>query len=228
MTSSLYYHGERPEIAPLLPADYQTVLEVGCGEGNFSRNLKPSCEIWGCEPNEQAAKVARDKLTKVFPGKYQDIEGMLPDQYFDLVICNDVIEHMTDHDWFFESILKKMKPSGVLVGSIPNMRHIRTLHQLIIKKDWQYQNSLTLDRTHLRWFTQKSLLRTLNEHGFTIEQFVGINGTQSTINHILLFFINLVTFWQHRDIEHLQFAFRVRRTSGLTGRYRHKGWRSGS
>jgi 2-polyprenyl-3-methyl-5-hydroxy-6-metoxy-1,4-benzoquinol methylase len=168
--------------------------------------------------NEPAAKEAKKKLTKVFLGKYQDIAGKLPDHYFDLVICNDVIEHMTDHDWFFGSILKKMKPSGVLVGSIPNMRHIRALYQLIIKKDWQYQDSLTLDRTHLRWFTQKSLLRTLNEHGFTIERFVGINGTQSTINHILLFFINLVTFWQHRDIEHLQFAFRVRRASRLTGR----------
>ncbi|MEX2115795.1 MAG: class I SAM-dependent methyltransferase [Bacteroidota bacterium] len=218
MTSSLYYHGGRSEIAPLLPADYKTVLEVGCGEGNFSRNLKPGCEIWGCEPNAQAAKEAKKKLTKVFLGKYQDIAGKLPDQYFDLVICNDVIEHMTDHDWFFESILKKMKPTGALVGSIPNMRHIRALFQLIVKKDWQYQDSLTLDRTHLRWFTQKSLLRTFDEHGFTIEQFVGVNGTQSTSNHILLFFINLVTFWQHRDIEHLQFAFRVRRASRLTGR----------
>jgi len=215
MTSSLYYDGGRSEIAPLIPREYSTVLEVGCGEGNFSRNLRSDCRIWGCEPNKLAAKKAAKKLTKVLVGKYEAVAGKLPDQYFDLVICNDVIEHMEDHDWFFDSIAAKMKPSGVLVGSIPNIRHIRTLYQLIFKKDWLYQDSLTLDRTHLRFFTRKSLLRTFGEHGFTVEEFVGINGTQSMFNRVVLFFINLITLWRHRDIEHLQFAFRVRRAGRL-------------
>ncbi|MEX1139899.1 MAG: class I SAM-dependent methyltransferase [Bacteroidota bacterium] len=209
MTTSLYYHGERSELAPLLPSSYKTVLEVGCGEGKFSRNLRAGSQIWGCEPNKLAAKEAKKRLTKVFVAKYESIANKLPNQYFDLVICNDVIEHMPDHDWFFDSIIKKMKPSGVLVGSIPNMRHLRSLYHLVVKKDWQYQNSLTLDRTHLRWFTRKSLLNTLERHGFTVEHFIGINGTQRSLYHVFLFFINLVTLWQHRDIEYLQFAFRV-------------------
>lgn len=211
MTSTNYYHGERPEIAPFLPSNYKTVIEVGCGEGNFSKNLRPGCEIWACEPNALAAREAEKKLTKVFVGRYEAIASKLPHEYFDLVICNDVIEHMTDHDWFFDSIVTKVKPSAVLVGSVPNIRHIRALIHLILKKDWQYKDSMAFDRTHLRFFTQKSLLRTFDTHGFVVEKFVGINGTKGALNHFVLFIFNLITFWQHSDIEHFQFAFRVRR-----------------
>jgi len=71
---------------------------------------------------------------------------------------------------------KKIRSGGFLVGSIPNVRHIRNLYNLLILKDWQYQDRLTLDRTHLRWFTQKSLLRTLAQHDFKVEEFRGIDG----------------------------------------------------
>ncbi len=194
-----------------LPKEYHYVLEIGCGEGNFSRFLKSGCEIWGCEPDERAAAVAARKLARILLGNYETVAEKIPADYFDLVICNDVIEHMEDHDWFFDSIIQKMRPGGVLVGSIPNIRHIRTLYELVFKKDWQYQDGGTLDRTHLRFFTRKSLLRTLIAHKFTIEEFAGINVTQSTINHIIQFFINFVTLWCHRDVKYLQFAFRIRR-----------------
>ena len=218
MNTADYYQSDRAEIARLLPQHYKRVLEIGCGEANFSRHLNSNCEIWGVEPNPQAAKIAVTKLSKVLVGRYDEIIGQLPKNYFDLIICNDVIEHMADHDWFFDSILQNMTPDAILVGSIPNVRHIRTLFELIVKKDWRYVDRLTLDRTHLRFFTEKSLRRTLNEHGFIIEELVGLNGTQRPINHVILFLINLVTLWRHRDIEHLNFAFRLRRATRLTGR----------
>lgn len=198
-------------MANFLPEEYHRVLEIGCGEGNFSQNLKPGSEIWGCEMDEHSAAVAAQKLTKVLLGKYEVVASQIPENYFDVVVCNDVIEHMEDHDWFLDSIVQKMKPGGFLVASIPNMRHIRALYELVFKKDWQYQDSGTLDRTHLRFFTKKSLLRTLNAHGFTVEKFAGINNTKNSFYHIIQFFINLITLWRHRDIEYLQFAFRARR-----------------
>lgn len=82
----------------------------------------------------------------------------LPDQHFDMVICNDVIEHMVDHDHFLEHIKTKMRPGACIVGSIPNVRHLTALFKLLVAKDWPYSASGILDRTHLRFFTENSTI----------------------------------------------------------------------
>jgi 2-polyprenyl-3-methyl-5-hydroxy-6-metoxy-1,4-benzoquinol methylase len=206
-----YYGSDRPEIAPFLPNDYARVLEIGCGEGTFSKHLRKGSEVWGCEPNKQAAAAATLKLHRVFTGKYNQIVNDVPNNFFDLVICNDVIEHMEDHDWFLDSIREKMQPNACLVGSIPNMRHIRALYSLLFLKDWPYQDFLTFDRTHLRWFTEKSLFRAFHEHQFVVEMFQGINGTKKKLFKVFFSVFNMITLGSHSDIEHLQFAFRIRK-----------------
>jgi 2-polyprenyl-3-methyl-5-hydroxy-6-metoxy-1,4-benzoquinol methylase len=184
-------------------------LEIGCAEGEFSQHLTKAREIWGCEPDAAPARAASARLTKVLVGKYEDVSNEIPDAYFDLVVCNDVIEHMQDHDFFFGSIQEKMVDNGFLVASIPNIRHIRALYSLVIKKDWRYCDSGTFDRTHLRWFTKKSLLRTLAEHRLDIEVCAGINGTSSPVKLAVFRIFNLLTFGYHSDIQYLQFGFRA-------------------
>lgn len=207
--STAYYHGERTEVAVLLPKQYSRVLEIGCGEGGFRNNLNQAHEYWGVEPVESIAKLAQEKLDKVLVGTYQEVESIIPNNYFDLVICNDVIEHMSDHDEFFQSIKKKIKNDGSLVASIPNVRYIGNLWELLIKKDWEYKNNGILDRTHLRYFTRKSLIRTLSNNTFSIEQITGINCYQprSRLNRVIYFFAVLLF---GRDIKYLQFGIRIK------------------
>ena len=208
-----YYRTDRPEIVPFLPDQYTRVLEIGCGEGPFSNHLRKDCERWGCELSEEAARRATEKRGEgqILVGRYSQVAYEIPADYFDLVMCNDVIEHMEDHDWFFDSIREKMRRGGCPVGSIPNIRHIRALYKLLVLKDWPYQDFLTFDRTHLRWFTRKSLLRTFREHHFAVEKFGGINGTKNVFFMILLRVFNFVTLGFHSDIQYLQFAFRIRK-----------------
>jgi 2-polyprenyl-3-methyl-5-hydroxy-6-metoxy-1,4-benzoquinol methylase len=161
-----YFQFFRKELVIFLPEKYERILEIGCGEGNFTHFLKQPYEAWGIEQNHDAAQIASKKMTKIMTGKYENFLSDLPDNYFDLVICNDVIEHMEDHDWFLNSIKKKMKPKGNLIGSVPNIRHITSLYELLIDKDWFYTDAGILDRTHLRFFTEKSLKRSFTERGF--------------------------------------------------------------
>ena len=67
-----YYLHSRPEIIPFVPADCQTVLDVGCGNGGFGLTLKAqrACTVWGIEPNKEAARDAEDKLDKVINGLF--------------------------------------------------------------------------------------------------------------------------------------------------------------
>ena len=213
---SVYYGGYRSEVTQFLPDRYTKVLEIGCGEGNFLQNLEESCECWGIEPASEAAEKASQRY-RVLQGTYDAVYDQLPDRYFDLVICNDVIEHMENHDAFFESIKQKMQPDACLVGSIPNVRHVRNLYNLLIRKDWLYQDSGTLDRTHLRFFTEKSLKRSILEHGFAIDEFQGINSIfdqSKVLNHfwrqILRTLIEFKPFSVHRDIQFLQYGFRAK------------------
>ena len=179
MTSDVntsYYAKERPEVVPFLPTVATRVLEVGCSEGRFRANLPKTSEYRGVELSAEVARVAATVLDAVLVGTYGEVAAELPAHYFDLVICNDVIEHMPDHDAFLEDIKQKMAPGAHLVGSVPNVRYLPHLKQLLVRKEWRYADWGVLDRTHLRFFTCQSWERTLREHGFVIEAIAGING----------------------------------------------------
>ncbi len=204
-----YYQLERPELADLLPVQYSRVLEVGCGEGLFRKNLNQEHEYWGIEPVLPAAKRAKDRLDKVLVGTYQEVEQLIPSNYFDLVVCNDVIEHMPDHDSFLQSIKQKVNCNGCLVASLPNVRYILNLKELLINKDWQYRNAGILDKTHLRFFTRKSLIHTLNNNSFSIDRITGINCYEpgSTVGRIKLLASTLLL---GNDTKFLQYGVRFR------------------
>jgi 2-polyprenyl-3-methyl-5-hydroxy-6-metoxy-1,4-benzoquinol methylase len=206
---SNYYLGVRKEILPFLPARRQRILEVGCGEGAFSEVVDGYLEYWGVEPNLGAAQAARQRLNKVLLGNFDDVADDLPDNYFDLVVCNDVIEHMPDHDEFFIKVQSKIADGGVLVASIPNVRFYNNLRDLLIGKNWQYQDSGILDRTHLRFFTRKSLLECLDRSGFEVQQFEGINGLKMRFMPLNRIFRPLMFCLLGSDVRYRQFAFRV-------------------
>jgi 2-polyprenyl-3-methyl-5-hydroxy-6-metoxy-1,4-benzoquinol methylase len=211
--SSEYFQKTRPEIVPLLPSRYSRVLEIGCGEGRFRDNLTQEHEYWGVEPAEPVANVASTRADRVLVGDYQEVIGQIPDDYFDLVICNDVIEHMSDPDGFLQSIQSKMIHDGYLVASIPNVRYLGNLFELLIRKDWEYKNSGVLDRTHLRFFTKKSIERTLVGNGFLIDQLDGINPVPARSLESLVMrgvFVSAVLLFG-QDAKFLQFGVRAKR-----------------
>lgn len=208
-----YYQNARSEVTCFLPDKYSRVLEVGCGEGNFRGNLIETCEYWGIELCERAAEVANSRLDNVLVGKFEDLAVELPDKYFDLIICNDVIEHIADHDQLLDLLKQKLHDGGVVVGSVPNVRYWKCIFNLLFKKDWLYTDQGVMDRTHLRFFTEKSLKRSLEQHRFIILKFEYINGDKfkslSPKNIARRLFVWLVG----ADSRYRQFGFSARKGS---------------
>lgn len=206
-----YYAKERQELTEFLPDTFDFVLEIGCGEGGFSYAYASARESWGIEPNKMRGARAASKLNHLFLETYQDVQNQLPDRYFDLIICNDVIEHMPDHDAFLNSIKKKITPNGAVIGSIPNVRYYRNLEHLLFEKDWQYEDKGIRDRTHLRFFTEKSLTRSIQNNGFTIDMFKGINPSKMASLRLRLFFkaLGWMTRTSYNDVRFQQFGFRM-------------------
>lgn len=171
-----------------------------------------AAETWGIEPEAESAAVARGYLSKVFANLYDEIETELPVDYFNLVICNDVIEHMTDHDGFLHSIKRHMASGCYLVGSVPNVRFYGNLFNLIVARDWHYKAAGVLDRTHFRFFTLRSFRRSLQEAGFEVKRLEGLNeGARPDwrMRTVMerLFRRSLLVLTAAADIKYLQIGF---------------------
>jgi 2-polyprenyl-3-methyl-5-hydroxy-6-metoxy-1,4-benzoquinol methylase len=214
-----YYDGKRQDLADSLPTSNKDtrVLEIGCADGGFRSNFDAS-EYWGVECVEEVAVIAKERLNKVLIGTFDDVYDKIPDDYFDLVVCNDVIEHMIDHDSFFKKIKVKLKPDGKISGSIPNVRYLWNLRELLLHKDWEYQDSGILDKTHLRFFTLKSLERTFNSHNYKIEILKGINSTAPrtwlTLRRKKLL-TKIFIFLLGKDTQYLQFYFVISKNTDI-------------
>ncbi len=56
-----------------------------------------------------------------------------------------------------------------MVASIPNVRNIALLYNLVVRGQWRYEDSGLLDRTHLRFFTRREILDLISQAGLEIE-----------------------------------------------------------
>lgn len=202
-----YYKKVRSEMLVFIPESAKTILEIGCGSGNFSAQLvKEGVETWGVEPFEESAKEAKQKLTKVLFGTLDETLKDLPDNYFDVIVMNDVIEHLLEPWDDIVNLKAKLKKEGVLVTSIPNVRYFKNLFKMIFKRDWKYTDDLILDRTHYRFFTKRSIKRMYKDCGYNIQSIEGINTTKSFLYFPFAVLFNIVLLGSQLDMFFMQHA----------------------
>ncbi len=202
-----YYANQRPEMLQFIPNSANKILEVGCGEGNFGAQLlHKDKEIWGIEPFEASAKKAKETLNKVLVGTIDEKIDEIPDNYFDVVILNDVLEHLLE-PWDDISKLKsKLSKNGVMVTSIPNVRYSKNLFKLLFNRDWKYTEDNILDSTHFRFFTKKSIKRMFTENGYEIKKIKGINRTKSFAYLPFAILFNILFLGSQLDMLYMQYA----------------------
>ena len=206
MNNTNYYNRSfREEMFKYIPENATKILEVGCSEGLFLSHLQKNkpCEVWGIEMNEQAAEKASKVAFKVLSGDFNVVFKELPAHYFDCVIFNDVIEHFSD-PWLALSNTKQLLSSnGVVVSSIPNFRYIGNLTEIITSADFRYkEEGGILDKTHLRFFTSKSMKRFFEECGYSVIVQEGLRPCQSWKEKLLIYF----SFGYFKDMRFKQYA----------------------
>ena len=177
-----YFQNYRSEILKFIPNNAKNILEVGCGEGNFCRQLiRDDREIWGVEINPEAAEKAAKVCNHIITGDFDQVYSNLPEKHFDCIVFNDVLEHLYAPWNTISNVRKLLNSSGVLVCSIPNFRYISNIiTEIIIQKDFKYKPSGgILDDTHIRFFTSKSIIRMFEENGYEIIIHEGSNQCKS-------------------------------------------------
>jgi 2-polyprenyl-3-methyl-5-hydroxy-6-metoxy-1,4-benzoquinol methylase len=200
-----YYSNDRLEMLTYIPLESSRILEIGCGQGNFSALLKKrnNVEVWGVELSEDAAKKASSVLDKVIQGDLLGKRSLLPIKYFDCIVFNDVLEHFIDPWKVLTELKENLNEKGIIVASIPNVRYIGNLFELLIKKDWEYKiQGGILDITHYRFYTKKSIIRLFEESGYTVTALKGINPTPS----IKVKLFSIFSFGYFSDVKFMEFA----------------------
>jgi 2-polyprenyl-3-methyl-5-hydroxy-6-metoxy-1,4-benzoquinol methylase len=203
-----YFTSTREEMLKYIPAHVRTTLEFGCGFGAFSALLKNNfgTEAWAVEIDKTAAQEAAIRLDRVINADASESLEDIPENYFDCVILFDILEHLVAPYKLLCALKPKLTSEGVIVASIPNVRFYRNMVDLLIHGNWDYKDKGILDKTHLRFFTYKSIIKMFSQLGFEVLAVEGINPTSSR-NYRLL---NTLLFGRISDAKYAQYACLVR------------------
>lgn len=172
------FHGglSRREMLPFIPESATTILDVGCSHGRFGSVLKEANPDWtvvGVEPDAGAMSNAAGHYDEVIHGFYPD--DLATGSRFDCIVFNDVLEHVVDPWGMVSRTLAYLTPGGRVVASIPNVRYVMVVRELALRGRWEYADWGVLDRTHLRFFTRKSIEELFTSNGFGVETLTPIN-----------------------------------------------------
>ncbi len=145
------------------------VLEIGSATGYFSEKLtRKNCEVWGVELDKEAAKKSTKKLYKVFAGDVSEIDKFeIKRGYFDYILLQDILEHLTNSEVVLLKIKKYLKHGGKVIISTPNIVHI-SIRTKVLSGVFEYEDIGIMDRTHVHFFTRKTLVECLKNAGYRI------------------------------------------------------------
>jgi 2-polyprenyl-3-methyl-5-hydroxy-6-metoxy-1,4-benzoquinol methylase len=146
------------------------ILDVGCGEGHLAEKLRrKGNRVVGvdllAEPKCAAA------LTRYVQADLdQGLGAALPalrGQKFDLVLLQDVLEHLRAPGRLLRDCLPLLKPNGRIVVSLPNVANLTVRLGLLFGR-FEYARRGILDETHLRFYTRRSARRLVEEAGYEV------------------------------------------------------------
>jgi 2-polyprenyl-3-methyl-5-hydroxy-6-metoxy-1,4-benzoquinol methylase len=220
---SVYYTNSRKDILSVLPFNPdQKVLELGAGGADTILAIKElgmAKEVVGLElfklPGTNQENTAIDRM--IF-GDVEKDEIDLQNDYFDVVICGDVLEHLVDPWATMLRLDNWLKPNGTFILSIPNIREFKALYTIYGTGNFRYDPSGgILDKTHLRFFCKTNMIEMLQAVNLNVEsitpsfQFIGM--FEKGLN--LRRFINAITFNILEEFLALQYVITAKKENSI-------------
>jgi len=159
--------GVMAELRPHLPAR-PSVLDVGCGRGQQGQSVRRlGYRVTGIERNADALRLARERLDEVVDADLADapaVTAALEGRWFEVILFADVLEHLSDPLTILRFYRRFLAPGGRIVISVPNIACWDRRLALLFGR-FDYADSGVMDRTHLRFFTFRTLHQLLREAG---------------------------------------------------------------
>jgi 2-polyprenyl-3-methyl-5-hydroxy-6-metoxy-1,4-benzoquinol methylase len=132
------------------------LLDVGAADGLLGRHLtERGWKVTGIEADPAMAAVGAAHCERMVVA---DLNRGVPalDGLFDAIVCGDVLEHLADPREVLRALVRALAPGGDVVVSVPNVAHLWMRLSLLVGR-FEYTERGILDRTHLRFFTRRTL-----------------------------------------------------------------------
>jgi 2-polyprenyl-3-methyl-5-hydroxy-6-metoxy-1,4-benzoquinol methylase len=148
------------------------VLEIGAGPGSITRPLKElnDCDIVALEVNPQYIERLQTFCSRVVPADLNNHSWagkLFAQERFDFVVIADVLEHLAEPLQTLQQATTVLKPDGAVVVSLPHIGH-NAIIACLLDYDFAYGEWGLLDRTHVRFFCIKNMMRLVQEAGLKI------------------------------------------------------------
>lgn len=144
------------------------VLELGCGAGQFIREIKkirPELDCYGCDISQTALAIAKQANDGVTYDLSTENRSVYADNFFDAVLIFDVLEHVANPNLILSEINRVLKSGGVFYSFVPceadSLSFWNLLHKLGLKRELTKMYA-----GHINKFSRKSLISLVQSHGF--------------------------------------------------------------
>lgn len=136
------------------------LLDIGCSDGELSQNIsKLGWNITCVEPNKADADIAASKNLQVINDTIEHSVKIISKKY-DVILLADVIEHLHNPSKEIALLKNFLKTDGYFLLSVPNVAHLYVRLCLLFGV-FKYTDRGILDKTHVTFYTKKSLLNFL-------------------------------------------------------------------
>jgi methionine biosynthesis protein MetW len=178
------------------------IAELGCGDGSLVVEVANALgirDIYGVDINNSVLKKATNKGIKVF--KTDLNSDLLPfkDSFFDVVLMEEVIEHLVNPDNAIREAYRVLKAGGLFLVSTPNLAWWLNRLALLFGYQPYWSECSTIYNVgkfkrnqkqplsgHLRLYTYKALKQLLELYGFQVIASKGVtyNNLPSVFKHL--------------------------------------------
>jgi 2-polyprenyl-3-methyl-5-hydroxy-6-metoxy-1,4-benzoquinol methylase len=138
------------------------ILDVGTATGYLGRVLRSSGHyVVGIEGHGDWAAKAQEHYDSFHVADLEQFEFPFRSE-FDYIVLADILEHLRDPIAVLRRAIPSLRKSGKIIVSVPNVANFVVRLSLLFGR-FDYVDRGILDRTHLRFFTLRSLKKLLLE-----------------------------------------------------------------
>ena len=155
-----------------------TAVDLGGGEGDdleIVRSIHKMAHLFSIESNIHYVNALKCKGIETYN---LDLERSLfpfADNTVDLVLANQILEHIKELFWVLHEATRILKVGGHLFVGIPNLA---SFHNRILLLFGKQPTCVRNHTAHIRGFTKNDFIKLINlcfANGFAVEQFCGSN-----------------------------------------------------
>ena len=146
------------------------ILDIGCRDGALTAYYADGNEITGIDIDSSALLRAKQSLG--IDTVHADLNGEWPvDGPFDAIVACEILEHLYYPDRVLGKIFDRLKPGGMLLGSIPHAFSLQSRARLMLARK---EGTALQDPTHINHFWGPEFKRLVEDAGFSDMKLTGI------------------------------------------------------